>query len=69
MEGVSEPAAPEGLPPYVEAPQPVPVRALVRGERRDGWVLGWRGERVYLRWKTDSGNHLGWVSASDVERI
>jgi hypothetical protein len=69
MEGVFEPTGPDGLPPYVEAPQPVQVRAMVARERRDAWVLGWRGERVYLRWQSPAGNHLGWVPASDVDRV
>ena len=30
--------------------------------------LGWRGDRVYITWKTDMGNHLSWVPAADVER-
>jgi hypothetical protein len=55
-------------PPYVEARDYVRVRALVRGELHDGHVLGWRGQRVYVQWRTDPGNHLGCVSAADVER-
>ncbi len=57
------------LPPYVEAVEYLRVRAEVRGTRCDGVVLGWRGDRVYLTWKTDMGNHLGWVPARDVERV
>ncbi len=30
--------------PYVEATSYLPVRALIRGERHDGYVLGWRGD-------------------------
>ncbi len=56
------------LPPYVEAKDHLPVRALVRGEQVAGVVLGWRGDRVYLSWRTDMGNHLGWVPAEAVER-
>lgn len=56
------------LPPYIEAKDYLPVRAVVRGQTVEGVVLGWRGEQVYLRWKTDMGNHLGWVAATDVER-
>ncbi len=56
------------LPPYVKARDFIGVRALVRGERRDGHVIGWRGERVYLQWRSEDGHHLGWVSAADVER-
>lgn len=56
--------------PYVPAPAHMPVRALVRGEERQGHVLGWRGERVYLQWTLGPGmNHLAWVSAEDVERV
>ncbi len=56
------------LQPYTEAVDYLRVRALVRGTRHDGVVLGWRGSRVYLTWKTELGNHLGWVPAGDVER-
>ncbi len=52
------------LPPYVEATQHLPVRAFVRGFQRDAVVLGWRGERVYVTWRTDMGNHLGRVPAA-----
>jgi hypothetical protein len=69
MRGMSEEPVHSSLPPYMQAPEWVAVRVLVRGERRDAWVLGWRGHRVYLRWKTEAGNHLGWVPAADVERI
>jgi hypothetical protein len=65
---VSEEPVHSVLPPYTEAPEPVAVRALVRGELREAWVLGWRGDRVYLQWKTAAGNHLGWVRAADVQR-
>ncbi len=54
--------------PYVEAKDYIPVRALLRGEHFDGVVLGWRGERVYITWRTDMGKHLGWVPAADVKR-
>jgi hypothetical protein len=56
------------LPPYVEATTYLPVHALVRGAVVEGVVLGWRGDRVYLTWRSDLGNHLGWVPASVVER-
>lgn len=55
------------LPPYVEAREHLPVRAWVRGFPVDAVVLGWRGERVYLTWKTNMGNHLGWVLAAEVD--
>jgi hypothetical protein len=58
----------DALPPYVEAKDHLRVRALVRGEQVAGVVLGWRGDRVYLTWRTDMGNHLGWVPAAAVER-
>jgi hypothetical protein len=67
MDGMLEEPVHSGLPPYIEAPQPVAVRALVRGTQREAWVLGWRGDRVYLQ--CEAGNHLGWVPAADVERI
>ncbi len=57
------------LPPYVEARDFIRVRALVRGKQRGGFVIGWRGERVYLQWRSDMGNHLGWVPAKDVMRV
>ena len=57
------------LPPYVEAREHLPVRAWVRGSETDAVVLGWRGDRVYLTWKSDAGRHLGWVLAADVKRV
>ena len=56
------------LLPYVEAKPPIPVRANLRGNVVDAVVFGWRGDRVDIRWKTESGNHLGWVPADAVER-
>jgi hypothetical protein len=57
-------------PSYVQAPSPVPVRAIVRGTSRDGFALGWTGQRVFFRWSEGPGmNHTTWVPASDVERI
>lgn len=56
------------LPPYVEAKTYLRVRAAVRGQVVDAVVLGWRGQRVYLRWRSDLGQHLGWVPAAAVER-
>ncbi len=55
-------------PPYVEAMDYIRVRALVRGQHVDGVVLGWRGDRVYVTWRSDMGDHLGCVSAANVER-
>jgi hypothetical protein len=34
------------VPPYVEATEHLPVRALIRGDRQDAVVLGRRGDRV-----------------------
>lgn len=56
------------LPPYVEAKAYLPVRAWVRGFQADAVALGWRGDRVYLTWKSDMGRHLGWAPAADVQR-
>ena len=56
------------LPPYVAATTYLPVYAEVRGRRIEGRVLGWRVDRVFLTWRSDLGNHLGWVPASVVER-
>jgi hypothetical protein len=59
----------EPLPPYVKADPVVPVRLAVAGEQRQGEVLGWRGERVYVRYRTQAGNHLAWLPAGAVERL
>ncbi len=56
------------LPPYVQAVEHLPVRAFVRGFQHDAVVLGWCATQVYLRWKSEMGNHLGWLPAADVER-
>lgn len=56
------------LLPYIAAEPAVRVRALVRGQVVDAVVVGWRGDRVDLRWRSELGNHLGWVPAADVER-
>ena len=56
------------LPPYVEATTYLPVYAEVRGQRVEGRVLGWRADRVFLTWRSDLGNHLGWAPAAVVER-
>ncbi len=55
-------------PPYVEATEHLPVRALIRGARHDAAVLGWRGDRVYLTWPPEMGKRLGWVPAAHVVR-
>lgn len=54
--------------PYVEAQPPVPVQVLVRGEQLPGHVLGWRRERVYVRYRTSMGQHLAWVAGNAVLR-
>ena len=55
-------------PPYVRAPEVIVVRVTARGGIHDGQVLGWRGDRVYVSYRTVDGNHLAWVPAADVER-
>lgn len=57
------------LQPYVEARDYIRAQANVRGQHYDVIVLGWRGDRVFLTWRTDMGRHLGWVPASDVQRV
>jgi hypothetical protein len=58
------------LEPYVKADPEVPVRVCTYdGTVRDGWAVGWRGDRVDDRWRTEMGNHVGWVPAADVERV
>ena len=69
MEDVSEPVVHSPRPPYVAAEPVVPVRVQVGGVERLGEVLGWRGERVYVRYRTGAGNHLSWVPAVAVERL
>jgi hypothetical protein len=49
----------------VQAKSPIPVNVLTGGQVLHGHVLGWRGERVYVRYRTSMGNHLAWA---DVER-
>jgi len=55
------------LPPYVDAREHLAVRTWVRGYQHDAVVLGWRGELVYLTWRSDLDNHLGWVPAAHVD--
>ena len=68
---MSEPGrAPETGPAaatYVPAPEVIVVRVTAHGVH-DGQVLGWRGERVCVSYRTVDGNHLAWVPAADVER-
>lgn len=53
-------------PPYVEAKGCIRVRATVRGQAvEDAVVLGWRGDRVYLTWRSDISKHLR-AAAADV---
>jgi hypothetical protein len=63
---VDAPAAEDGQ--YVKADSPVFVRVTIRGEQWDGMVLGWRGERVYVQYRSPAGQHLAWVDAGAVER-
>ena len=58
---------PEGQP-YVTAPEGLVVRVTVRGDVYDGQVLGWRGNRVYVNYRSEHGRHLAWVPGADVER-
>lgn len=54
----------------MEAQTLVRVRVEVAGEQRDGWVLGWRDDRVYVRYRgPNDGNHLAWMAAAAVERL
>ncbi len=55
--------------PYVPATEHLAVMATIRGQKHSAVVLGWRGDRVCLTWRTDLGSHLGWVAAADVERL
>ena len=57
------------VPLYVTATEGIVVRVTVRGDVYDGQVLGWRGDRVYVSYRTVDGNHLAWLPAADVERV
>lgn len=59
----------EPLPPYMPAIPEVVVRVKIGDLWHDGSVLGWRGDRVYVRYRTERGGHLAWLPASEVERI
>jgi hypothetical protein len=54
------------LGPYVAAPSPIPVRVRMGAELLPGHVEGWRGDRVYVRYRTSMGSHLGWLPAAEV---
>lgn len=56
------------LEPYVAAPEPVAVRVNSAGVGHDGTVNGWRGDRIFLSYRGETGRHLKWVPAADVER-
>ena len=45
------------------------MRNQVRGELREGQIIGRRGQRLYVRYRTVMGNHLVWLKAADVERV
>ena len=69
MERVSEEPVHRGLPSYTEAPEPVAVRALARGERRGGV-----GDRLARRPRLPAVEDrrrepFGSVPATDVERL
>ena len=55
--------------PYVQASEVISVRVTAHGGVHDGQVLGWRGDRVFVSYRTVDGNHLAWVPAADVERV
>ena len=64
-----QPASELAGPRYVPAPEVVVVRVTVRGGVHHGQVIGWRGERVYMSYRTVDGNDLAWVPADEVERL
>lgn len=52
------------------ADPPVPVEVDDSGGTWPGLVLGWRGDRVYVRYSEGPGlTHLTWVPASHVRRV
>ncbi len=55
---------------YVNAPEPVDVTVTVKGQQWRGQVIGWRGERVDVTWRTAAGmTQVGFVDAAQVERV
>ena len=48
--------------PCVPAPAVIVMRVTAHGGVHDGLVLGWRGDRVYVPYRTADGNHLAWVA-------
>jgi hypothetical protein len=57
----------EPVEPYVKATSPTPVRARSGGELLPGHVEGWRGDRLYVRYRTPMGSHFKWLPAGAVE--
>jgi hypothetical protein len=51
--------------PYVECNAPLRVTiTLPGGGTCAGWVMGWRGQRIYVQWTAGVGlTHLGWLAA------
>lgn len=61
---------PHGLTaPYVPAPVHTVVLVTVDGVTHQGTVLGWRGQRVFLNYRGEFGNHVTWVPAANVVRV
>jgi hypothetical protein len=68
---VKPPRTEDGVPvgQYVEAESPIPVTVLTCDRLLPAHALGWRGERVHVRYTTSTGNHLDWVPVAAVERV
>lgn len=60
---------PHGLTaPYVPAKDRTMVLVKVGEDTYSGVVLGWRGCRVFVQYRSDMGNHQAWVPATAVVR-
>ena len=64
-----------GMTPYRTFPEPVPVTVAVSRPRYPvagifpGYAYGWRGQRVYVQWRTGvAENRFGWHDARLVRR-
>jgi len=56
--------------PYVPSPEHAEVLVTVDGQQWPGLVIGWRGDRVDVIWKTGVGmTHVGFVDACQVQRV
>ncbi len=56
--------------PYVNAPEPAEVLVTADGQQWPGLVIGWRGERVDVTWRTGVGmTNVGFVDAAQVPRV